>query len=78
MKDRSSWFKTIAYKGYKLGKSASPDWESLYHGFDRIEMPPNFGVNLQLNIELIRESCSGLSFIMNRIQSIQSGCSIIS
>lgn len=39
MKDRSSWFKTIAYKGYKLGKSASPDWESLYHGFDRIEMP---------------------------------------
>lgn len=42
MKDRSSWFKTIAYKGYKLGKSASPDWESLYHGFDRIEMPPQF------------------------------------
>ena len=39
---------------------------------------PNFGVNLQLNIELIRESCSGLSFIMNRIRSIQSGCSIIS
>ncbi len=30
--------------------------------FRRIEMPPNFGVNLQLNIVLIRESCSGLSF----------------
>ena len=53
-----------------------PILETLYHGFTELRNRHN-GANIQLNIELIRESCSGLSFIMNRNRSIQSGCSII-
>ena len=43
------------------GKSVFPILETLYHGFTELRNRHN-GANIQLNIELIRESCSGLSF----------------